>query len=239
MAVRKKKVQVNRITNWPEGALLEPRGKGLRSKLTEVEPRPVEEWLASPSEAGLKVGDIVEVVTDPQKLQPKADLIPGEVLEIPTTGISILVRFTAFETAEGSSGKHRSFVQWIPAWKLRRSEGGVEALNFMANFDEASGGEPIKVVAKSSDALEVGLQEVGPATHVASLLDGQQVTASHTIIGGVQLLTLFKKDGTVSLTAKSNDRSATRALLLTLVPSRSRATESQTPEPTKKEKVAA
>jgi hypothetical protein len=109
----------------------------------------------------------------------------------------------------------------------------------MANFDAASDGEPVKVVAKSPEVLEVGLQEVGPASHVASLFDGQQVSATHTIIAGVHVLALFKKDGTVSLTAKAKDQSVAKALLSVLAPPRFRATESETPQPTKKEKVAA
>jgi hypothetical protein len=239
MAARKPKIELNRIMTWPDGALGEPRGKGLRSRATRIEPRPVEQWLRSASESGLSVGDIVELVTDPQKIQKRVEMIPGEVLLVPADSVMIDVRFTVFGSAGYGSSSHRTFIQQVPAWKLKRSDGGAAALNFIANFDAAPGEAPEQAVVKSADALSKTLQEVGPATHVELLSDGGVTLATHTAIGPVQVLALFMKGGTVHLTVKATNAKSARALLQRLAPPRVRATESQTETPPKKAEAAA
>jgi hypothetical protein len=239
MAVRKPKIELNRIMTWPDGALGEPRGKGIRSKLTQIEPRPVEEWLNSASDSGLEVGDIVELVTDPQKIQKRVEMIPGEVLSIPSDSLMVEVRWSALGSAGLERSNHRTWIQKVPAWKLRRTDGALETKTFIDHFDEVPGAKPDQAEVKSVKSLAEGLQGVGPATHIASLAEGDVVVATHTLIGEVHLLTLFKKNGNVHLTAKAPSKKQSRELLAKLAPPRSRATEYETPEPKKKEMVAA
>lgn len=239
MAARKPKIELNRIMSWPDGALGEPRGKGIRSKLTQIEPRPVEEWLNSASDSGIEVGDIVELVTHPAKIQKHTEMIPGEVLSVPSDSLMIEVRFTAFCSAGLEKNTHRTWVQQIPAWKLRRSVGALETKTFIDHFDEVPGAKPDQAEVKSVKTLAEGLQGVGPATHIASLAEGGVVVATHTAIGEVHLLTVFKKNGNVHLTAKAPSKKQSRELLAKLAPPRSRATEYETLEPKTKEMVAA
>jgi len=239
LARAKKKIQQTRLTPWPLSAMGEPRGKGVRSVPNRVEPRPLEDWIHSIGESGLQVGQHVEVVIDPTKIQSKHEPIHGVVVTVPSKGLSVEVRFTAFGTAGNGSSSHRSFVQWLPVWKLRVLEGGSEALAFISDFDAVPGSGVHQAEVKSEAALAKGLEGVGPATHVASLTEDGSVVATHTVIGGVHVLTVFKKNGQVHVTTKAAEPKAARALLNRLAPPRIRVTEVETAQPTTKEMVAA
>ena len=239
MARAKSKIQHTRLTPWPSSAMGEPRGKGVRSVPNRVEPRPLEIWVHSVSETGLTVGQHVEVVTDPAKIQPKHEPIHGVVVTVPMRGVCVEVRFTAFLTAGNGSSSHRSFVQWLPLWKIRAIEGGSETLAFISDFDAVPGEGVQQAEVKSQEAFTKGLEAVGPATHVASLSEGGSVLATHTVIGGVHVLTVFRKNGQVHVTAKAAERGQAKSLLNRLAPPRFRAPEIENSQPTTKEMVAA